>query len=66
MVVEVIMGEEVITMEVEIMEIMATVMEMEEVVVKVVHQGQIFQVPEPSVTNFTLVMMFLTPKSPIW
>ena len=66
MVGEVIMEVEDITMEVEIMEVMATVMEMEEIVVKIVHQGQIFQVPEPSVTNFTQVMMFLTPKSPIW
>ena len=66
MVREVIMEVEDITMEVEIMEVMATVMEMEEIVVKIVHQGQIFQVPEPSVTNFTQVMMFLTPKSPIW
>ena len=66
MVGEVIMEVGDITMEVEIMEVMATVMEMEEIVVKIVHQGQIFQVPEPSVTNFTQVMMFLTPKSPIW
>ena len=66
MVREVIMEVEDITMEVKIMEVMATVMEMEEIVVKIVHQGQIFQVPEPSVTNFTQVMMFLTPKSPIW
>ena len=66
MVVVVIMGEEAINMEVGIMEVMATVMEMEEVVVKVVHQEQTYQAPEPSVTNSTQAMMFLTPKSPIW